>query len=75
MSLLKAVIAAAVAVGFGSAASAGNSTYAGGPKGSSAISASRTAPTAAENYASMSYRITLPVTRSPQKGSIAGRKI
>lgn len=69
MVALKAVIATVVAVGFVSAAGAGNSTYAGGPKGSSAVSAVRAAPTVADSYASMNSEPVRSVVHSPSKSS------
>lgn len=71
---LKLIIATAVAAGFASASAAGNSTYVGGPKGSPAISAVR-APAVIDSHASMNNEPARTVTRSPWKGSVAGRNI
>lgn len=68
MHPLKAIIAAAVAAGFVSAALADTPSYVGGPKGSVALPASR-APASLDAYMLMNDVPVTPQKRSPWRGS------
>lgn len=67
MYSLKSVIATAIAVGFASTAMANTQSYVGGPKGSPALSASRSAGPV-DGYASMNDTPVAPRKRSPWDG-------